>query len=111
VVVAELDAYLERCRIVSGNYGPELVVPYKGHNGPAEVRHGPARHGRDRPVVSDARLAQEVEIDEGTVERWWSTGVTNSYLPAYGRFETQPATGASTTSTLPCCCPGGADAG
>jgi hypothetical protein len=38
VAAAELDAYLERCRIPPGSYGPELV-PYKGQNGPAEVRH------------------------------------------------------------------------
>jgi hypothetical protein len=82
VTAAQLDAYLERCRIAPGSYGPELV-PYKGHNGPAVVRHvdllDPVGAGLS---WTDARLAQEVGVDPETVQRWRSTGVPNGYLPA-----------------------------
>jgi hypothetical protein len=82
VTAAQLDAYLERCRIAPGSYGPELV-PYKGHNGPAQVRHVDLL---DAVVAglscTDARLAQQVGLDARTVQRWRSNGVLNSYLPA-----------------------------
>jgi hypothetical protein len=38
VAAAELDAYLERCRIPPGRSGPELA-PYKRRSSPAQVRH------------------------------------------------------------------------
>jgi hypothetical protein len=82
VATAELNAYLERCRIPPGSYRPELV-PCKGRDSPVEVRHLDLL---DAVAVdrswSDARLAQEVGVDATTVGRWRSTGVPNSYLPA-----------------------------
>jgi hypothetical protein len=82
VAAAELDAFLRRCRIPPASYGPELV-PYKGHNGPAEVRHVDLLDAVAAGLSwSDARLAQEIRVDPETVDRWRSTGVPNSYLPA-----------------------------
>jgi hypothetical protein len=76
------DAYLERCQIAPGSYGPELV-PHKGHNNPAEVGHLDLLDAvADSLSWSDARLAQEVAVDIETVARWRSTGIPNSYLPA-----------------------------
>jgi hypothetical protein len=82
VAAARLDAFVKRCRIPPGSYRPELV-PYKGHNGPVEVRHLDLL---DAVVAglswTDARLALEVAVDLETVARWRSAGVPNSYLPA-----------------------------
>jgi hypothetical protein len=82
VAAAELDAFLERCRIAPGSYGPE-VVPYKGHNGPAEVRHLDLLDAVAAGLSwTDARLAREVGVNTDTVTRWRSAGIPNSYLPA-----------------------------
>jgi hypothetical protein len=82
VTTAELDAYLERCRIFLGSYGPGSV-PYRGRQTATEVRHldllETVTAGLSR---SDARLAREVGVNPETVERWRSTGVPNGYLPA-----------------------------
>jgi hypothetical protein len=59
VIAARLDAYLERCRIAPGSYGPELV-PDKGHKGPAEVRHVDLLNTVGTGLSwNDARLAEE----------------------------------------------------
>jgi hypothetical protein len=82
VTAAQLDAFVERCRIPTASYGPELV-PYSGRSSSAEVRH---LHLLDAVVAglswTDARLAQQVGVDARTVQRWRSNGVPNSYLPA-----------------------------
>jgi hypothetical protein len=82
VTAAQLDAFAERCRIAPASYGPELV-PYKGRNGPAEVRHLDLLDAVVAGLsLTDARLAQQIGINTQTVQRWRSTGIPNSYLPA-----------------------------
>jgi hypothetical protein len=82
VTAAQLDAFVERCRIAPASYGPKLV-PYKGHNGPAEVRHLDLLDAVAAGLSwTDARLAREVGVNTDTVARWRSAGVPNSYVPA-----------------------------
>jgi hypothetical protein len=82
VITADLDAYLERCRIALGSYGPGSV-PYKGRQTATEVRHLDLLEAVAVGLSwSDARLAREVGVDPETVERWRSTGVPNGYLSA-----------------------------
>jgi hypothetical protein len=82
VAAADLDTFLERCRIAPGSYGPPLV-PYNGRGSPVEVRHLKLLDAVGAALSwSDARLAQEVGVDVATVGRWRLKGVPNSYLPA-----------------------------
>jgi hypothetical protein len=82
VAAAQLDAFVARCRIAPASYGPELV-PYKGHTGPAEVRHLDLLDAVGAGLSwTDARLAKLIGVDTRTVRRWRSAGVPNSYLPA-----------------------------
>jgi hypothetical protein len=82
IAAAELDAFVKRCRIAPGSYGPPLV-PYKGRFSPGEVRHLDLLDTVGTGLSwSDARLAREVGVNADTVKRWRSTGIPNSYLPA-----------------------------
>jgi hypothetical protein len=111
VTTPQLDAYVERCRIPPASYGPELV-PYKGPNGPAEVRHLDLL---DAVVAglswTDARLAREVGVNTDTVARWRSAGVPTATCRPSERCEMQPASGVSIVWISPLCCPGVAEAG
>jgi hypothetical protein len=111
VSAAELDAFLERCRIAPESYGPELV-PYKGHNSPAEVRHLDLFDAVAAGLWwRDARL---LERSVSTPTRWHAGGRPGSRTATcrhYGRFGRQPAPGALTIWTSPLCCRGAAAAG
>jgi hypothetical protein len=82
VASAELNGYLERCRIAPGSYSPGSV-PYKGRRGPGQVRHLDLLD-EVAGLLSwdDADLARRVGVDIDSVGRWRSTGVPNGYLPA-----------------------------
>jgi hypothetical protein len=82
VTAAQLEAFVERCRIAPGSYGPELV-PYKGRQTATEVRHLDLLEAVVAGLSwTDARMAREVGVNTDTVVRWRSAGVPNSYLPA-----------------------------
>jgi hypothetical protein len=82
VTAAQLDAFVQGCRIAPGSYRPELV-PYKGRQTATEVRHLDLLEAVAVGLSwSDARLAREIGVNTYTVTRWRSAGVPNSYLPA-----------------------------
>jgi hypothetical protein len=68
-------------------------MPYKGHSGPAEVRYLDLLDTVASGLSwSDARRAREVGVNIGTVARWRSAGVPNSYLPVLRALRDAPRT-------------------